>query len=254
MESPIIPRDAELEDEPRRLSLTGHLEELRKRLWICVVVVLAASLGSFAWAGWLVDWLKRPAGSWLPRLAFFSPPEALVAYMKMAVMTGVVLSVPVLLYEGWAFVRPGLTPREQRYGLAFVGWGSLLFLAGAAFAYGVLLPVSLRVLLGFGGPQLEPVISISRYVSFATMVILVCGVVFQWPLAVVLLTTLGVIRPQTLRRKWRQAVLVMVVAAALATPTTDVATLLLLTVPMLALYEVSIWIAHLAAPRRDRDG
>jgi sec-independent protein translocase protein TatC len=134
-----------------------------------------------------------------------------------------------------------------------VWWGSVLFLVGGAFAYWVLLPVSLQFLLGFGGGQLEPVISIGRYLAFTTMVILVSGVVFQLPIAVLMLTKLGIVTPQTLRRKWRHALVTMVVAAAILTPTTDVATMLLMTVPMLALYEVSIWVAVLAVRRRRPD-
>ena len=237
----------------RRLPIVGHLEELRRRLWICVGAIGLASALSVAWTGQLIDWLKRPAGPLLPRLAFFSPPEALLAYMKVAVTAGLVVCVPVILSQLWAFVRPGLARKERSYGLVFIWWGSALFLIGGAFAYWVILPVSLRFLLGFGGGQLEPVISISRYLSFTTMVILACGVVFQWPLVVFLLAKLGVIRPQTLRRKWRHAVVGMVVVGAILTPTTDVATLLLMTVPMFALYEVSIWIAKLAAPRPGRD-
>lgn len=237
----------------QRLPVVGHLEELRKRLWVCVGVVLAASMGSFTFAGGLVDWLKRPAGSWLPRLAFFSPPEAFAAHMKVAVMVGLALSMPVVLYELWAFVRPGLSRKERHYGLAFIGWGSLLFLAGCAFAYRVILPVSLQFLLGFGAGELVPVISIGQYLSFTTTVILACGLVFQWPLAVFLLTKLGLMQAKTLRRNWRQAVVGMVVVGALLTPTTDVATLLLMTVPMLALYEVSCWIAKIAAARTGHD-
>jgi sec-independent protein translocase protein TatC len=135
-----------------------------------------------------------------------------------------------------------------------VWWGSVLFLAGVAFAYWVLLPVSLQFLLGFGGGQLEPVISISRYVSFTTMIILVSGVVFQLPIAVLMLARLGVVNPHTLRRKWRHALVTIVIAAAILTPTTDVATMLLMTVPMLALYEVSIWVAALAMRRKRPDG
>lgn len=242
------------DEAERRLPVTGHLEELRRRLWVCVAAMLLASALSVAWTGRLIDWLKRPAGPLLPRLAFFSPPEALLAYMKVAVMAGLVLCVPIVLSQLWAFVRPGLARKERGYGLVFIWWGSALFLAGAAFAYWVILPVSLRFLLGFGGGQLEPVISISRYLSFTTMVILACGVVFQWPLVVFLLAKLGVIRPQTLRRKWRHAVVGMVVVGAILTPTTDVATLLLMTIPMLALYEVSIWIARFAASRNNPHG
>jgi len=241
------------DEDERRLPITGHLEELRRRLWVCVGAILLASVVSFAWAGQLVDWLKRPAGPLLPQLAFFSPPEAFLAYLKIAVMAGLALSVPVILSQLWAFVRPGLRGKERGYGLGFVWWGSALFLVGGAFAYWVILPASLRFLLGFGGGQLEPVISISRYLSFTTTVLLVCGGVFQWPLLVFLLAKSGVIRPAALRHKWRHAVAGMVVGAAILTPTTDVATLLLLTVPMLALYEVSIWVAKLAAPRPGHD-
>lgn len=236
--------------EARRLPMTVHLDELRKRLWVCVGMVAVTSMVSFVWAEWVIDWLKRPAGAALPRLAFFSPPEAVLAYMKVAVTAGLILSMPVVLYELWAFIRPGLTPREQRYGCGFVWWGSVLFLAGGGFAYWALLPVSLQFLLGFGGGQLEPVISISRYLSFTTMILLACGLVFQLPLVVFLLARLGLIQRDTLRRQWRQAVLVMMVASAMLTPTTDVATMLLLVIPMLALYEVSTWIAAVAARRR----
>ena len=96
-------------------------------------------------------------------------------------------------------------------------------------------------------------ISISRYLSFTAAVLIACGAVFQLPLIVLLLAKLGIVRPQTLRRQWRYALLIMMIAAALITPTTDVATMLLMTIPMLALYEASIWIATLVAPKRDRD-
>jgi sec-independent protein translocase protein TatC len=233
--------------------MTAHLEELRKRLWVCVGAIAATSTVSFAWAGQLIDWLKQPAGTLLPKLAFFSPPEAVLAYMKVAVTAGLILSMPIVLYEVWAFIRPGLTLQEQRYGLGFVWWGSMLFLVGGAFAYWVLLPVSLQFLLGFGGGQLEPVISIGRYLAFTTMVILASGVVFQLPIAVLMLAKLGIVTPQTLRRKWRHALVTMVVVAAILTPTTDVATMLLMTVPMLALYEISIWVAVLAVRRKRPD-
>src|SRR3989338_6444512 len=103
--------------EGPRLPMATHLEELRKRLWVCVGAIVMASMVSFAWAGRLIDWLKRPAGTALPRLAFFSPPEAMLASMKVAVTAGLILSMPVVLYELLAFVSPGLTVRERRYGL-----------------------------------------------------------------------------------------------------------------------------------------
>ena len=234
----------------RRLSIVGHLEELRKRLWGCLAVIILASMISFAWTGQLIEWLKRPAGPALSRFAFFSPPEAFMAYMKVAITVGLFLSAPMILAQGWAFISPGLTARERRYGFGFIWWGSALFFAGGAFAYWALLPVSLRFLLSFGHGQLEPVISISQYLSFTTMVILSCGLAFQLPLVMFVLARLGLVSSTMLRQKWRHAVIAIVVAAAILTPTTDVATLLLLAVPMLALYELSIWVTGFSASRR----
>lgn len=234
----------------RRLSIVGHLEELRKRLWKCIAVIVLASMISFAWTGRLIEWLKRPAGPVLGRLVFFSPPEAFLAYMKAAITVGLFISAPVILAQVWAFVSPGLTARERRYGFGFIWWGSVLFLAGGAFAYWALLPMSLRFLLSFGNGQVEPVISISRYLSFTTMMILSCGLAFQLPLVMFVLARLGLVSAHMLRQKWRHAVVAIVVAAAILTPTTDVATLLLLAVPMLALYELSIWVMGFSASHR----
>src|SRR3989338_220547 len=152
--------------ERGRAPLTQHLDELRWRLWVVVAAVALTSTASFAWAGRLIEWLKRPAGASLDRLAFFSPADGILAYMKVAVTAGLFLAMPVVLYQLWAFVRPALTRQETRYGLAFVWWGSLLFLAGGVFAYAVLLPVSLPFLLEFGAEHFEPVISVNRYLSF----------------------------------------------------------------------------------------
>lgn len=237
----------------RRLPLVGHLEELRKRLWRCLAVITLASALSFTWTGQLVEWLKRPAGPALSRLVFFSPPEAFLAYMKVAITVGLFLSAPMILAQVWAFISPGLTARERRYGFGFIWWGSLLFVAGGAFAYWALLPLSLRFLLSFGHGQLEPVMSISHYLSFTTMVILSCGLAFQLPLVMFVLARLGLVSSTMLRQKWRHAVVAIVVAAAILTPTADAATLLLLAVPMLALYELSIWVTGFSASRRASD-
>lgn len=245
---------AQPEAGERRLSLTGHLEELRRRLWVCVGLIAGVSILSFAWTDQLVAWLKRPAGPALGQLAFFSPPEAFLAYMKVALTAGLFLSMPLVLYELWRFVQPALTRREAGYGAALVWWGSALFAAGGAFAYWVLLPVTLRFLLGFGGDELQPVISISRYLSFTTGIMLACGAVFQLPLVVFVAAKLGLVTAHQLRRYWRHALVAMLVAAALLTPTTDIPTMILMTVPMLVLYEASIWVATVAGARRRTEG
>src|SRR3989338_8059153 len=224
----------------RRLPILDHLEELRKRVWGCVAVILLASIVSFAWTDQLVGWLKRPAGPALQRFAFFSPPEAFLAYMKVAITVGLFLSAPAILAQVWAFVSPGLTARERRYGVGFIWWGSSLFLAGGAFAYWALLPVSLRFLLNFGHGQMEPVMSVSRYLSFTLAVILSCGLVFQLPLVMFVLARLGLVSAHMLRQKWRHAVVAIVVAAPTLAPAGVGAPFWLSVFPILPLPEFSI--------------
>ena len=236
--------------ENSSLSITGHLEELQKRLWTVIATIAVASVAGFYLSDHLIEWLKRPAGDTLPKLSFFSPAEAVIAYLKVALVFGVIVSLPVILYELWAFIRPGLTARERRYGLSFVFWGSLLFLAGVAFAYRILLPPSLAFLIGFGSRTLQPVISINHYLSFTSTVILACGVVFEFPLVIFFLTKLGLVTPQKLRGNWKMAFLGMVIVAAAVTPTQDPINLILMTVPLLLLYEISIVVSVFASRRR----
>ena len=232
-----------------RQSVLGHLEELRRRLWTCIAAVAVGAIVSFHWVEQVIVWLKRPAGAALPRLAFFGPAEAFIAYLKVSVACGIALAMPVVLAQLWAFLRPAMTEREQEHGALFMWAGSILFVAGVALAYGVLLPAALQFLLGFGHPTLEPIISISQYLGFTTTILLAAGAVFELPLAVYLLSKLGVVTPRALRRQWRVAYVAILAVAALITPTPDAVTMLLLTVPMLALYEASIVVSWLAQPR-----
>ncbi len=230
------------------MTLVDHLDELRRRLaWCLLAVVLGSGVG-FAFAGHLLEFLKRPSGVLLPQLAFFSPTEALGAYMRVAVTFGVVVALPVLLYEVWAFIESALTRTERLLGLLFVWLGSLLFAGGVAFAYAVLLPVSLRVLLTIGSPSLMPMISVSRYLSFVCGLLLACGAVCELPLVIMLLTKLGVVTPQALRQQRGVALVAILVVAAILTPTTDAISLLLMALPLAALYELSILLACFVCP------
>jgi len=235
-----------------RLTLAGHLEELRLRLGIALAALLIGVGISASRVEWIVQWLRRPAGEWLPPFAYFSPVEPLLAYVRVAVLGGLALAMPVILLEVWGFVRPALTLRERSMGLAFIGWGSVQFLAGAAFAYYGLLPLSLRVLLGIGRDFLEPVLSIDRYLAFVTALVFWCGLVFELPVVLWVLARVGIVTPAWLIQQRPYAALVLVILAAVVTPTTDPISLLLMAGPLVLLYELSILIARLAIRRGPR--
>ena len=240
----------ELKAEGRRFTFAEHLEELRRRLGVSLAVLLIAVGISFTRVEQIIQWLQRPAGELLPRFVFFTPTEPLMAYIKVSVLAGLILAMPVILWQVWAFVRSGLTLAERSYGTAFVFWGSALFLLGVSFAYFILLPASLKLLLGIGRSYLEPMISIDRYLSFVTTLGLWCGVIFELPIVLWLLASVGVVTSEWLRQQRPYAVLVLVIIAAIVTPTTDPVNLLLMAAPMVALYEVSILVSKFATPRR----
>jgi sec-independent protein translocase protein TatC len=235
-----------------RLTLAGHLEELRRRLAIALAAFLAATALSLSQAERLLGWLRRPAEGMLPSFAFFTPAEPLLAYVRVGVLAGVILAMPIILGQLWGFVRSGLTPRERALGAVFIWWGSAQCLAGAAFAYWVLAPASLRILLGIGRRILQPVISIDAYVSFVTALVGWCALVFELPVVLVVLARLGIVTPEWLRQQRPYALLVLVIIAAIITPTTDPLSLLLMAAPLALLYELSIVVTRLAW-RRARD-
>ena len=249
MSLPTTPHLSKVTRDQQILTLAEHLEELRRRLGLCLAVLLVAAVIAFTQADRLLGWLQQPAASLLPQFAYFSPTEPLVAYLKLAMLGGLILAMPVLLWQVWGFVRAGLTARERILGLAFVGWGSVQFLIGVAFAYYWLLPVSLHFLLGIGRHRLAPMVSVDAYLSFVTTLIGWCGVVFELPVVLFILAKVGVVTSEWLRQQRAYAILVLVIIAAVITPTTDPVNLLLMTAPLVFLYECSILVTRLAIPR-----
>ena len=233
----------------RPMTLIEHLDELRKRLALCLLALVIGVAVAFSQVERIIGWLKAPAADRLPHFIFFAPTEALSAYLKVAGLAGLVVAMPVILWQVWAFVRIALTPLERAWGGVFVFFGTILFVAGVAFAYFVLLPASLSILLGIGKGILEPMLSIDRYLSFVLALLSWCGVTFELPVVIFILAKVGIVTPEWLRQQRPYAILVLVTAAALLTPTTDVVNQLLMTIPLVVLYEVSIPLAALAAPK-----
>ena len=232
--------------QDRKMSLIGHMEELRRRLIICVLTVLACSIFSYFYSDKILAILKRP----FPHsLVFIAPQEAFVITLKIALFGGIIFALPMIIYHVWQFISSGLKKKEKRYLLFYSPFSLLLFLIGASFAYFLVVPVGLRFLLSFGGSSLEPMISISKYLSFITLMILAFGIVFELPLVLMFLVMIGIVSPQLLAKKRKVFIIAIFVLAAILTPP-DVFTQILLALPLIILYEVSIWLAKIVAVRR----
>lgn len=228
-------------------TLVEHLSELRARIGISLVsLVLASGLG-FSFVSPLLAFLKVPSAGLIDKLVFFSPQEAVMIYMRIAFLVGLVISMPVILYQLWLFVRPAMEERLKRHAAYFVFFSTLAFICGCVFAYSIIIPPALKFCLSFSSSELVPMISADKYISFVIGLTIGTGLVFQMPVLSFILTKLNLISASLLRRKYRFAIVGILVTAAIITPTSDVFNMLVLAGPMLFLYELSIWVSFFAA-------
>ncbi len=237
----------------RELSITDHLRELRRRVLICVVAILAGSVAAFAFYKQIIEFLSRPAydleaGSGLD-LVFIEVTELLTTAVKVSFVAGFVLALPVILYQVVMFVSPGLTGRERRYLFLFMPAAMVAFAAGVAFAYYVLTPPALKFLLGFSDVA-TPLIRISNFVNLMVRLLFWMGVAFETPLIMFMLAQLGIVSAQRLSRFRRYWVVIAFILAAIITPTFDPVNQALVAGPLLVLYEVGVLLARLAGRSR----
>jgi sec-independent protein translocase protein TatC len=232
--------------------LIEHLEELRRRLFVIAVSIFVFSIASFFIAQEIYDVLKYPALKYYPNLQFvtLSPSSAFFVLMKISLIAGIVFSFPVIFYQIWKFVEPGLLPHEKRLLIPLLSLGIFLFIGGILFAYFAVLPVALKFLIGLGIDVLKvtPMISIDLYTSFVLKLILAFGFLFQLPIVMYLLTVAGIVKLETWQR-WRKPFIVTAfVIGALIAP--DWMTQILIALPLIVLYEVSIRVNLLLEKRR----
>jgi len=181
--------------------------------------------------------------------------EPMLVKIKVSMFIGVVLALPVLLWQIWSFILPALNQNERKYLYYIVPSSLLLFIGGAALCFYVVLPVGIKFLLfaGGGGVQSTPFVTKTSYLGFILTFLLTFGLVFQLPIVLLILIRIGVLSPQTLAKKRRWAILVIVIIAAVVSPTPDLFTQLLMAGPMYLLYEISIWLGYLVVRRREKD-
>jgi sec-independent protein translocase protein TatC len=238
---PISPGTIGFDDEfpgEVEMSLVEHLEELRRRILRGLLVLLVAAAGALLVVRPLVKLLEQPAqGIHFLQLA---PGEFLLVSLKVAGYAGLVLALPWWLFEGLAFVLPGLTRRERRLLAPAVAASSVLFFAGLAFAWWALVPAALRFLVSYGADVVEPLWSIERYLDFVLLLMVATALAFQLPVLQLVLGALGLINASSMLAAWRWVVLVSALAGAVLTPSTDPITMLLLSGAITALYLLGV--------------
>ena len=230
-----------------------HLDELRSRLiWMGVTVLALSVAGFFIVTEFdVIGLLKLPIVPLVPEgmLLYTSPTEPMAVTLKLSFVVGLILSAPVLIYHIWGFLAPALFEHEKKAVVPAVVVGFLLFLLGVAMAYFLVLPLALRFLLNFQTQTLVPIITIGEYLRFATRLILAFGIIFELPLVCLMLSMLGLIDAGSLKKFRRHAIVSVSVLSALLTPA-DVGTMLMMMVPLLVLYEISVLLVAFVDRRR----
>jgi sec-independent protein translocase protein TatC len=234
----------------KEMPFLAHLEELRRVLIKCIIALVVAAIVSWIFSGTILNTLvARTAGE----AKFIGPAEAFGARLKVTVMCGVLISLPLIAYWIWGFVVPGLLESERRFILPLVISSTGLFYLGAIFSYFALTPVVIKVLLSFGTKAIKPDITIAPLLGLIVRLALACGILFQLPLVLTMLSYFGVVSPRWLKEKWRYAVVGSLFLAAVATPP-DAASQLILAGPIIALYFLSVYLsAAVTAGKRKRD-
>jgi sec-independent protein translocase protein TatC len=247
------PTGIENNEEPGgRMSFFEHLVELRKRIVTSLAAIGVGMLIGFLISDKTINFIVNPILVALrkqhleDRLYYASPATPISFYISLSLYIGIVIAMPVVLYQIWLFVAPGLYKHERRAVLGFVVSSMLLFLCGIAFGYYVMLPQVLNFLIGFGEHlPLKPLVTIDEYFSFVLIVLVGLGVIFELPVLIFILSLFGIVTPKFLLKNFRYAMLIITIVAAIVTPTPDATTMLIFMAPMVALYFVGVLVSYM---------
>lgn len=231
-----------IEDE--KMPFTAHLEELRKRIIISVVAVGISTFICFGFKEKLFYLLTKPLILALPagqKMVFMGLPEAFFVYLEISVIAGVILAMPVVLYETWLFVGPGLYVNERRFVAPAVILSTIFFAGGVLFAYSLVFPFAFKYLVSFETDFVRPLPAMREYLNLSSALLLAFGLIFELPLVLTILARIGILSDSFLKKNRKWAFLLAFVAGAILTPTPDIFNQALMAGPIVILYEISIW-------------
>ncbi len=239
----------------KELALTEHLRELRDRLIKSIIAICVGFVLCYSVIESIFSFLAKPLDAVLPpgkTIIFTSYPEAFFTYIKLALVCGVFVASPVILYQIWAFIAPGLYEHEKKWALPFVISSTIFFVGGAIFGYMVVFPAAFKFLAGYSNTNLDLLPSMGEYFTLVIRLLLGFGIAFELPIFMVFLGLVGIVDAPMLRRNRKYALLIIFIAAAIITPTPDVLNQILLAGPLLLLYELSILLVWIVAGKRKK--
>ena len=245
--------DSSRDNDAKRMTLIEHLFDLRRCLIVSLLAVGVGFIIAFYFSEEILKFLTRvtsPENK--PTFIFLSPAEALWSNFKVAFFAGVILALPVVLYEVWRFVSPGLNEEERRYAAPFIILSLISFCTGLIFCYMVILRFAMSFLLTYKTSGLTPMISIGYYLDFVIKFMLAFGLIFELPFVIVFLARIGIITPEFLSKNRKYAILINFIVAAILTPTPDVFNQCLMAVPLMVLYELGIIGAKIFGSDKDK--
>lgn len=233
-----------MSDPEEKSPFTEHLGELRDRLIHAFIAVGLGFVAAYFFKEQLFDILTAPlitamAKTGNAKLIFTGLPEAFFTYLKVSLLAGIILATPVLFYEFWMFVSPGLYREEKKYILPIIILSLIFFIAGASFGYFIVFPYGFQFFLGFTTETIQALPSMKEYLSFASKMLLAFGFVFELPLVLTFLSRMGLVTPAFLKKNRKYALLLFFVGSAIITPP-DVVTQIMMAMPLILLYEIGI--------------
>ncbi len=245
-------RTQDPEAEPKEMSFLEHLEELRWQILKALGGLVIATIACSFFADTIVqDILMKPLRDAGMKAQVLTPYGIVLLYMQTVLICGFIISMPNTLYWLWKFVAPGLLNKERRWVGWIVGLTSLCFFIGVAFAYVLLMPAALGFFAGFGTQNIDLNPSMDHYISFVLMLLVGSGLVFELPMISYFLTKMGLLTPNFMRRYRRHSIVVILIIAAVVTPSPDFITQGMLAIPMVLLYEISIYVSKVTLRRRE---
>jgi sec-independent protein translocase protein TatC len=238
-------------EEKKRVEMPflEHIEELRWRLIKSLLAIAIFTVTAFFFAEKLYKMVTWPLGD--TKLYYTEITGSFYAYLKIAFYTGIIGALPFVLYQLWKFIAPGLYTKERKIIIALVFFSTILFLIGAAFCFFIVLPFAIKFMLGYGGGEMTPIITVSSYISFTGMLMLAFGASFELPIIGFFFGKIGLISARMLSKVRPYAVVIILFVAAILTPTPDVFTQLLLAIPLYFLYELTIIIVKLTGRKME---